>query len=181
MWTNFSPRPISDPFSSDTSKPFLSPLLFTLHRHICFFPFAGELVPPHHIYCQPWTGLPPTSLEPLGSQEPSPGFLCLRNKCRPAEAGDLPVPLHLKHQPFATESGLDAPPKCRVRCARVGGREETWLLFWIWGASSVMKCLPLFHRIHFSKVPLCTEPFVSTLFLLNKKGELYYCANESSR
>ena len=45
----------------------------------------------------------------------------------------------------------------------------------------MMKRLPLFHRIHFSKVPLCTEPFVSTLFLLNKKGELYYCANESSR
>lgn len=45
----------------------------------------------------------------------------------------------------------------------------------------MMKCLPLFHQIHFSKVPLCSEPFVSTLFLLNKKGELYYCANESSR
>lgn len=45
----------------------------------------------------------------------------------------------------------------------------------------MMKRFPLFHQIHFSKVPLCTEPFVSTLFLLNKKGELYYCANESSR
>lgn len=45
----------------------------------------------------------------------------------------------------------------------------------------MMKHFPPCRRIHFSKVPLCTEPFVSTLFLLNKKGELYYCANESSR
>lgn len=45
----------------------------------------------------------------------------------------------------------------------------------------MMKHFPPCHRIHFSKVRLCTEPFVSTLFLLNKKGELYYCANESSR
>lgn len=44
-----------------------------------------------------------------------------------------------------------------------------------------MKRFPPCRRIHFSKVLLCTEPFVSTLFLLNKKGELYYCANESSR
>lgn len=77
--------------------------------------------------------------------------------------------------------GPDPPPKRGARCARVGGQKETWLLCWIWGAGSVMKHFPLFRRIHFSKVPLCTEPFVSTLFLLNKKGELYYCANESSR
>lgn len=44
-----------------------------------------------------------------------------------------------------------------------------------------MKRFPPCRWIHFFKVPLCTEPFVSTLFLLNKKGELYYCANESSR
>lgn len=49
------------------------------------------------------------------------------------------------------------------------------------GAGSVMEHFLPCCWIHFSKVPLCTEPFVSTLFLLNKKGELYYCANESSR
>lgn len=49
------------------------------------------------------------------------------------------------------------------------------------GAGSVMEHFLPCGWIHFSKVPLCTEPFVSTLFLLNKKGELYYCANESSR
>lgn len=41
------------------------------------------------------TGPPPTFFQLLGSQEPSPGFLCLRNKCRPAGAGtcpSLPIP-----------------------------------------------------------------------------------------
>ena len=36
-------------------------------------------------------------LEPMGSQEPNPGFLCLRNKWKPAEIGGLPISLHLMH------------------------------------------------------------------------------------
>lgn len=94
---------------------------------------------------------------------------------------DLPIPLCSTHQPYAPGRGPDTTPKYGVGCARVGGKEETWLLFSIWGAGGVMKCFSPCCRIHFSKVPQCTEPFVSTLFLLNKKGELYYCANESSR
>lgn len=86
---DFSLGPIRDPFPSDRSKPFLSLFLF-----VGRFPFVGELVISHHIYCQPGTGPPPTSFQLLGSQEPSPGFLCLRNKCGPTGAGDLPMLAH---------------------------------------------------------------------------------------
>lgn len=44
--TQFSPEPVRNPLSSDTAKPFLSLWLFT-----GTFPFIGELVLPHHIYC----------------------------------------------------------------------------------------------------------------------------------
>lgn len=87
---DFSLGPIRDPFPSDGSKPFLSLFLF-----IGRISFVGELVISHPIYCQPRTGPPPTSFQLLGSQEPSPGFLCLRNKCRPAGGRDLPILAHL--------------------------------------------------------------------------------------
>lgn len=87
---DFSSGPSRDPFPGDISKPFLS--LFPVSGR---FPFTGELVISHHIYCQPGTGPPPTFFQLLASQEPSPGFLCLRNKCRPAGARtcpSLPIP-----------------------------------------------------------------------------------------
>lgn len=88
----FSPGPISNPILSDIPKPFLSLFLFPGR-----FPFTEELVVSYHIYCQPGTGSPPTSFQLLGSQEPSPGVLCLKNRCGPAGAGDLPLPSHSTH------------------------------------------------------------------------------------
>lgn len=149
----------------------------TLHRHISLCRRAGAsssyLVPafwPSHP--PPWT--PGISWArpwlPLFEEQ-------VEEACRNR---GLPVSLHLMHQPFAAGSGPDVPLKCGVRSARVGMREEMWLLFWLWGARSVMKRLPLFHRIHFSEVH-CAQDHLFPHCLLNKKGELYYCANESSR
>lgn len=121
---DFSRGPFSDPFPSDTSKPFLRLFLFPGR-----FPFIGKLVISHHIYCQPGTGPPPTSFRLLGFQETSLVFLCLRNKCRPTGAGDLPIPPHSTHQPGTSGRGPDAQLKYGVGYAKVGGKREASLLF----------------------------------------------------
>lgn len=51
--------------------------------------------------------------------------------------------------------------------------------FHLSGTYRMIKNFPPCHGINSSKVPLFAHSFVSSLFLLSKKGELYYHTNES--
>lgn len=51
--------------------------------------------------------------------------------------------------------------------------------FHLSGPYRMIKNFPPCRGINSSKVPLFAHSFVSSLFLLSKKGELYYCTNES--